>query len=115
LKKTTPGTVDSWRLPMIRQTFFPENFESVQTASKSDMRSLPVSANRGVMQRLAVGNGTQIQSMDANPPGTSADPRSPHFDDQLPLYGQWGFKPMPLSPQKTGAGKVVSASTGSKL
>jgi penicillin G amidase len=108
LKKATPGAVDTWRLPMVRQTFFPENFEAVPTAAQTAPPALKLSANRGAMQRLAVSDGKQVQSMDANPPGESADPRSPHYQNQLSIYGDWGFKPLPLSPQKTGQGKVVT-------
>lgn len=107
LKRATPGAMDSWRQPMVPQMFFPENYEGVPTASPAERPALGLSANRGAMQRLAIGNAGQIQSVDANPPGTSSDPTSLHYTDQLSVYGEWGFKPLPLTPQKTGPGKVV--------
>jgi penicillin amidase len=108
LKKGTPGApMNTWRQPMVPQMFFPENYEAVPTASLTERPSLSLSANRGVMQRLAIGNAGQIHSEDANPPGTSSDPASDHYKDQLPIYGEWKFKPLPLTPQKTGPGKVV--------
>lgn len=97
----------SVRLPMVQQAFFPENYEGVPTAARTEQPSLAVSANRGAMQRLAIGNAGQMQSVDANPPGASSDPASAHYKDQLSTYGEWGFKPLPLTPQKPGPGKVV--------
>lgn len=108
LKNSTPGAIDSWRQPMVQQTFFPENYEGVPTASSTERPALVTSANRGAMQRLAIGNAARIQSADANPPGTAADPASPHYKDQLQLYGDWGFKPLPLTEKKSGEGKVVT-------
>jgi acyl-homoserine lactone acylase PvdQ len=108
LKNSTPGAIDSWRQPMVQQTFFPENYEGVPTASSTERPALVTSANRGAMQRLAIGNAGRIQSADANPPGTAADPASPHYKDQLQLYGDWGFKPLPLTEKKSGEGKVVT-------
>ena len=110
VQKITPkgGTLDSVRLPMVAHTFFPENYEAVPTAAPGERLALPHAANRGVMQRLAIGDGTQIHSVDANPPGVSADPSSPHYQDQMSIYGQWGFKPLPLSPKPSGPGKVVT-------
>lgn len=107
LKTTAPGAVDTWRQPMVPQAFFPENYEGVPTAFRTERPSLTLSANRGAAQRLAIGYDGQIQSADANPPGTSSDPTSDHYKDQLPIYGEWGFKPLPLTPQKPGPGKVV--------
>ncbi|WP_332743056.1 penicillin acylase family protein [Hydrogenophaga sp.] len=107
IKPKDGAPLASLRQGMVQQTFFPENYESVPTASPNERPALAQSANRGVMQRLAIGDGTRLQSTDTNPPGVSADPASPHYQDQLPLYGDWGFKPLPLSSQKTGSGKVV--------
>ncbi|MDP3349947.1 MAG: penicillin acylase family protein [Hydrogenophaga sp.] len=107
IKPKDGAPLDSVRQPMVQQIFFPENYESVPTASPGERPSLPYSANRGVMQRLAVGDGSQIHSMDTNPPGVSADPASPHYQDQLFIYGEGGFKPLPLTPQKPGPGKAV--------
>lgn len=110
LKKGTPGAMDTWRQPMVPQAFFPENYEGVPTASPNERPSLSLSANRGAMQRLAIGHAGQMQSVDANPPGASSDPTSDHYKDQLSTYGEWGFKPLPLTPQKPGPGKVVKQS-----
>lgn len=111
LKKSTPGEMNTWRQPMVTQTFFPENYEGVPTASPNERPSLSLSANRGAMQRLAIGNAGQMQSLDANPPGASSDPASDHYKDQLEIYGEWGFKSLPLTPQKPGPGKVVKQPT----
>lgn len=93
--------------PMVPQAFFPENYEGVPTAARTERPALTASANRGAMQRLAIGRAGQLQSVDANPPGTSSDPTSPHYKDQLQIYGEWDFKPLPLTVQKSGTGKVV--------
>jgi penicillin amidase len=115
LKATQTGPMDTWKQAMVPQAFFPENYEGVPTASRSERPSLALSANRGAMQRLAVGGAGQIRSEDANPPGTSSDPASPHYSDQLSTYGSWGFKPLPLTPEKPMAGKVVTRPAASKL
>jgi len=108
LKTKNPSKpIDTWRQAMVPQNFFPENYESVPTASAAEKPTLPSSANRGAMQRLAVGGGGRMESVDANPPGTSSDPKSAHYKDQLSIYGDWGFKPLPLNPKKTGTGKVI--------
>lgn len=114
LKKKQKGTIDGWRQPMVPQIFFPENYEAVPTASLGEKPALSSSANRGAMQRLAVGGGGKMQSWDANPPGTSSDPKDAHYKDQLPIYGNWDFKPLPLIPKQPGPGKTVKPTT-SKL
>jgi penicillin amidase len=110
LKKGAPGAMNTWRQPMVPQAFFPENYEGVPTASPGERPSLSLSANRGAMQRLAIGHAGQMQSVDANPPGASSDPTGDHYKDQLSIYGEWGYKPLPLTPQKPGPGKVVKQS-----
>lgn len=112
-KKASPGAnvqMADLRQRMVAQAFFPENYEGVPTASPTERPALTLSANRGAMQRLAIGNAGQMRSEDANPPGSSSDPTSDHYKDQLPIYGEWGFKPLPLTPEKPGPGKVVKQS-----
>ena len=114
LKKTKKqsGPIDGWRQAMVPQSFFPANYASVPTASPGERPALPASANRGAMQRLAVGAGGKIESWDANPPGTSSDPKNANYQDQLPIYGKWKFKPLPLAPRQPGPGKKVTPNNG---
>ncbi len=64
------------------------------------------------MQRLAVGGGGKIESWDANPPGTSSEPKSANYQNQLPIYGKWKFKSLPLTPRQPGPGKKVTPNDG---
>ncbi len=117
LRQKQSGPLESWRQPMVEQSFFPENYESVPTASAGEKPGLPSSANRGAMQRLALGGNGKLTSLDANPPGTSADPGSAHYQDQLKVYGEWKFKPLPLMPESTAQStrKTVRMTPASKL
>jgi penicillin amidase len=53
--------------------------------------------NRGTYNQLVhLGPGNQLTAHNVVAPGQSGDPASPHFDDQLPLYKDWLYKPMRL-------------------
>jgi penicillin amidase len=53
--------------------------------------------NRGTYNQLVhLGDGHDLHARNVIAPGQSGDFRSPHFDDQLPLYETWSYKPMRL-------------------
>jgi penicillin amidase len=53
--------------------------------------------NRGTYNQLVhLGDGHDLYARNVIAPGQSGDFRSPHFDDQLPLYETWTYKPMRL-------------------
>ena len=100
LKEQDPA---KWRQPMLKQVFYPENYDGVPTATVSPTR--PVFANRGSMQRIAVGSKGGMQSRDANPPGVISTSK------ELDLYAGWNYKPLALHPPGfepgKGKGKVI--------
>jgi penicillin amidase len=106
LKKDQGPHMETWRQPMVVQNFFAENYEKIPTSIDRKV-SLPWSANRGVMQRIAVGSKQGMVSQDANPPGECGEFTSKHYQDQVEIYGNYGFKPLQLHPQLP-AGQIVA-------
>ncbi|MDA1191025.1 MAG: penicillin acylase family protein [Candidatus Poribacteria bacterium] len=53
-------------------------------------------ARRGTFMQMVELAKPRVKGQNILPPGQSEDPSSPHFKDQLDLYGNWRYKPTAL-------------------
>jgi penicillin amidase len=92
-----PGMA-GWRDKVVPHEFNSRNFVGVPQAGEDEFLRLPVYMNRGSENNLLVLSADGVRSFDVTPPGQSGfvtpdGTRSPHYDDQLALFGAFGLKP----------------------
>lgn len=104
----------TWTLKAHPMQWKPFNFRGVPQASESRVVELPGYHNRGSENNLFVATGKGIEARDVIPPGQSGfvGPKgaSPHLEDQLSLYAQFGYKNVPFTREdvKAVAADVVT-------
>jgi len=95
------GTEDmsKWLLPVVPQKFFITNFNGVPQANPGEELFLPVNMNRGTENHMVVLQPSGAKGVNVCPPGQSGfvapdGTKDPHYQDQLELYGSFGYKNM---------------------
>ena len=92
----------AWRTPTVPLTFRAANFFGVPQANAQEAVRTPVYMNRGTENDLIIfgaDGGTSVKAYDVVAPGQSGfvapdGTPSPHYADQLPLYTDFGKKPL---------------------
>ena len=90
-----------WSLPVPRMRWSPYNFRGVpQTLAKIEVTA-PAYMNRGTENTLFIARDGGFRAYDVIPPGQSGNRTSqgasPHTRDQMPLFTEWRYKPVPFS------------------
>lgn len=103
--------LSQWVLAAHPMQWQPYNFRGVPQASESRVLSLPGYMNRGSENNLFVATGKGIEARDVVPPGQSgfvngAGQASPHAADQMPLYTDFDYKPVPFTAKEVKAAAV---------
>jgi penicillin amidase len=93
--------IDDWQLAAAPMQWTPYNFRGVPQARETAVHTLPSYMNRGSENNLFVATGNGINAWDVIPPGQSGwqspdGERGLHTDDQMKLYADFGYKPMPF-------------------
>ena len=92
----------AWRLAAAPMEWPPYNFRGVPQADSDNVLSLSAYQNRGSENNVFVATGKGIEGRDVIPGGQgghrmmSGEPGA-HYDDQLQLYAQFGYKPVPFT------------------
>jgi len=81
----------------------------VPQAGDNEFLRLPVYMNRGSENNLVVLSAEGVHSFDVTPPGQSGfvapdGTRSPHYDDQLAMFGSFALKPQAFTRSEVEAG-----------
>ena len=102
-----------WRLQPHPMVWKPYNFRGVPQSRPDAGRELPAYMNRGSENNLFVADGQTIQAWDVIPPGQSGfiDPQgqsSEHSGDQMKLFAQFAYKPVPFTVSEVKAMAVSS-------
>lgn len=90
-----------WRLKAAPMVWRPFNFRGVPQADPANTVALTGYQNRGSENNVFVATGTGIEARDVIPPGqgghwmASGEP-GPHRSDQLKLYSDFAYKPLPF-------------------
>ena len=98
----------TWALKPAAMIWKPFNFRGVPQASTGSSVELPAYLNRGSENNLFVVDGENFVGFDVVPPGQSGHvapggTRSSHFDDQMRLYADYGYKSIPFSLDQVSA------------
>ena len=88
-----------WRLPVPQRPFLAKNFLGIPQARPEDQLTTPLEQNRGTENNMFVLKDSGIVGYEAVPPGQSGfiapdGSKSPHYEDQLDLYLNFGKKRM---------------------
>jgi penicillin G amidase len=104
-----------WRDKVVPHEFSTRNFVGVPQAGDDEFLHLPVYMNRGSENNLVVLSADGVRGFDVTPPGQSGfvapdGTRSPHYDDQLTIFGAFQLKPEAFtrSEVEAGAGSKVT-------
>ena len=97
LEKKFGAEISAWRLPVAPVVFGSNNFLKIPQAAKSETMSLPSGMNRGTENNMIVFGKDGIVAYEVTPPGQSGfiapdGTKSPHYDDQLTMYGNFKKK-----------------------
>lgn len=92
-----------WSEPAKAHSFATSSYAGVPQTAAGDALRLPVFMNRGTENDRIVFKGGRVDYCDVTPPGQSSfvgldGHRSPHFSDQLKLYGSFRCKQQWLAP-----------------
>ena len=104
-------SMQAWRLAAAPMEWPPYNFRGVPQADSDNVLSLPGYQNRGSENNVFVATGKGIEARDVIPGGqgghrmASGEPGA-HYDDQLKLYAQFGYKPVPFTRTEVEASAV---------
>ncbi len=109
------GQPGAWTLAAHPMQWKPYNFRGVPQASESAVHELPGYLHRGSENNLFVATGDGIEARDVLPPGQSAfvsvgGEASPHRSDQMSLYADFNYKPVPFSLEEVKAAAVSKTS-----
>lgn len=109
--------MSQWKLAAAPMQWKPYNFRGVPQASKEHVLQASAYMNRGSENNLFVVDGQNFTAYDVIPPGQSghinADGTlSAHYDDQLNMFIDYQYKPVPFTRQQveelTVSRKVIS-------
>jgi penicillin amidase len=94
--------ISEWRLPVAPVVFGSNNFLNIPQADKSESMKLAVGMNRGTENNMIIFSKDGIVAYEVTPPGQSGfvapdGTKSPHYDDQLTMYGDFEKKRIWLS------------------
>lgn len=103
--------IGSWLSPYGPHVFSTRNFLGVQQASGDEELRLPSAMNRGTQNNIVIFSDDGVSLCTVAPPGQSGfiapdGTKSPHYDDQLELYGEFGCNPQWLTPEQVDANAV---------
>lgn len=103
--------VSAWRLPAHPMQWRPYNFRGVPQADKATLISHPFYMNRGSENNIFIAENNGLTGYDVIPPGQSGfvdqrNGRSAQAADQMPMFTNYQYKPMPFSRQEVEAQAV---------
>ena len=92
-----------WRTPTVKHTFLTTNFIGAPQAGADELLGLPNYMNRGVQNDEVMFSAGTVSMCTIAPPGQSGfvapdGRKSPHYDDQMALYKDFGCKSDWLTP-----------------
>ncbi|WP_254262368.1 penicillin acylase family protein [Marinobacterium weihaiense] len=99
---------DNWKLPVVPMRFFTNNFLGMPQAGDDEVRDTHIAMNRGTENNLVIFNGKRVETHEVVAPGQSGfiapdGTPSPHYEDQLKLFEDFGYKQTWLSPKEVDA------------
>jgi len=81
------------------------NFRGVPQALEGTEIAVGAYMNRGSENNLFIARDGSFRAFDVIPPGQSgtrtATGTSPHYSDQMPLFTDWRYKPVPFSREES--------------
>jgi penicillin amidase len=111
LEKKFGLDMSGWKLPLVPVIFSTNNFLNIPQAEKSESMKLAAGMNRGTENNMIVFSQNGIVAYEVTPPGQNAfvapdGSKSPHYDDQLTMYGDFKKKQIWLSKEDVEAHKT---------
>ncbi len=111
LEKKFGLDMSGWKLPLVPVIFSTNNFLNIPQAEKSESMKLAAGMNRGTENNMIVFSQNGIVAYEVTPPGQKAfvapdGSKSPHYDDQLTMYGDFKKKQIWLSKEDVEAHKT---------
>jgi len=102
LEKKFSADMTQWKLPVAPVVFGSNNFLKIPQAAENEAMRLPTGMNRGTENNMIVFGEDGIVAYEVTPPGQSGfvapdGTKSPHYDDQLTMYGDFKKKRIWLS------------------
>lgn len=90
--------VATWRLPLDQHVFDTKNYLTIPQASPDEGLAIGTAMNRGTENDMVRFHDGKVSFCAVTPPGQSGfvapdGTRSPHYDDQLQLYADFGCRP----------------------
>lgn len=94
--------IDDWRIDVREHVFLTDNYLGIPQANADEVLAIGTEMNRGTENNRVTFNNGEVEFCAVSPPGQSGfinlkGEKSPHYDDQLTLYNDFGCRIQPHS------------------